>query len=69
MGEKKTIGVTVDPVTLEEAKKILQSMGLTVSSAVDVFLKAVVRENGIPFSLTCNERTSYAVVDLKEDQK
>ena len=41
-----------------KARPILEELGLNVSSAVNVFLRAVVRCNGLPFDMTLGRSTA-----------
>ncbi|UTY32178.1 type II toxin-antitoxin system RelB/DinJ family antitoxin [Treponema putidum] len=36
-------------------EKICNSMGLNVSAAINVFVKATIRENGMPFTMKASE--------------
>jgi DNA-damage-inducible protein J len=42
----------IDPVLKKEAMSILKDLGLSLSGAVTIFLKAVVREQGLPFRMS-----------------
>jgi len=46
-----TIQVRIDPKTKKAAKKILDKVGLDMSSAIKVYLKQIILTEGIPFSL------------------
>lgn len=46
------ISVNVDSETKEKAIKIFNDLGLNMSTAINIFLKAVIKENGIPFAIT-----------------
>lgn len=52
----KTIHIRVDSEVKENAEEILNSLGLTLSGAVNVFLRKIIQENGIPFSLKSNSK-------------
>ena len=55
------INIRVDENLKKETETIFGELGLTMSSAMTIFLKAVVRNNGIPFSLEIpNEDTLKA---------
>ena len=43
--------VHIEPEVKREAASILDELGLSMSSAVNIFLKAVIREQGIPFEV------------------
>jgi len=46
-----TIQVRVDDKTKQKSSKILEALGLDVSSAVKVYLKQIIATKGIPFPL------------------
>ena len=46
-----TTTIRIDEDVKRKAKPILEELGLNISSATNVFLKAVVRCNGLPFDL------------------
>ena len=43
--------VKLDPELKEEFAEICENLGMSMSTAFTIFVKAVVRTNGIPFSL------------------
>lgn len=45
------INIRVDEGLKKESDKIFSELGIGMTSAITIFLKAVVRNNGIPFSL------------------
>lgn len=45
------INVNVDSEIKKEATDILSSLGLSMSSAINIFLTQVVNHNGIPFEI------------------
>lgn len=62
--------LTLDKETREEAQKLFNEMGLSFSAAIDIYLKAVIREQGIPFPIMAKPMKSgyvYGVVGLSDD--
>ncbi|OGG64449.1 hypothetical protein A3C18_04080 [Candidatus Kaiserbacteria bacterium RIFCSPHIGHO2_02_FULL_54_11b] len=47
-----TLNVRVEKKTKREARKALADIGLDMSSAVNIFLKQVIVEQGLPFTPT-----------------
>lgn len=47
-----TTTMRLDPQLKHEANKVLEPLGLSMTGAVTIFLKAVVREQGMPFNIT-----------------
>lgn len=63
--ENKTsaINIQVDSVVKKEATLVLTDLGLSMSSAINLFLKQVVKRNGIPFEIT-NAPTNKKILDV-----
>ncbi len=53
-----TLTIRIDKEDKEKAEKILKKLGLTLSAAINIFIKAIIRNNGIPFALT-NDTFDY----------
>ena len=45
------ISIRIDAETKERANELFNKLGLTMTTAVNIFLKTAIRENGIPFEL------------------
>lgn len=43
--------IRIDPEVKREAVAVLDELGLSMSGAVNVFLRAVIREGGMPFDV------------------
>lgn len=56
MGEQAAITVRVEREIKEEAVKVFKSVGLNLNAGVEVYLRAVVREQRIPFELAVNRQ-------------
>lgn len=48
--------VRIEPKVKKEATVILDELGLSMSGAVNAFLKALVREGGMPFEMKVGDR-------------
>lgn len=55
MANTPTTTMRLDPELKDEAMEIFESLGLNMTSAVTIFLKAVVREQGLPFDMKMNQ--------------
>jgi DNA-damage-inducible protein J len=56
----------IDPKTKEDAAEVIESMGLTVSDAIRLFLTRVASEGAIPFELRVpNAKTIAAIAELE----
>lgn len=51
MANTPTTTMRLDPKVKDEALKVLEPLGLNLTSAVNIFLKAVIREKGLPFEV------------------
>lgn len=49
---KTVVTASVDMSTKQRAEKIFESVGLDMSTAINIYLKKVVAVNGIPFPIT-----------------
>ncbi len=66
MATKKT-SLTLDEDVRQQAQEVLDQLGLSFSGAVELFLRAVIREKGLPFALTTRPMESgyvYALVKM-----
>ncbi len=48
---KVSTNITIDADTKKKAQELLSDLGLDLSTAINIFLKQMVRENAIPFSI------------------
>lgn len=47
-----SMNLRVDPMVKSNAEEVLSQLGLSMSTAVDLFLRQVVRTGSIPFQIT-----------------
>ena len=52
---KISTNIRIDMQTKEEATAILENLGFTVSGAVNIFLRQVVLNKGLPFEITLRD--------------
>lgn len=55
MVKSSTITLRVDKELKEDADKVLKSLGITISTAFDMYLQQIVLTNSIPFELKLPE--------------
>lgn len=48
--------IRIEPVVKREASAILDELGLPMSTAMNMFLRAVIREGGMPFDMKVTRR-------------
>ena len=63
--ESKTsaINIQIDSNVKKEATMVLTDLGLSMSSAINLFLKQVIKKNGIPFEIT-NVAPNKKILDV-----
>lgn len=66
---KKRIQVQVDSSLAKEGDAVLERLGLTPTTAIVMFYKRLVAEDGLPFStkLTEREKNELAIQQMTED--
>lgn len=47
-----TTTMRIDPELKDQANKVLGELGLSLSGAITIFLKAVMREQGLPIDMS-----------------
>lgn len=45
------LNIRTDKVIKDQAEEIFRELGLNMTSAINIFLRTTIRENGIPFDL------------------
>lgn len=67
MSLNATVKARVDENVKLEVSQILHDIGLNTSQAINIFLKRVIAEKGIPFELKIpNEKTIQAMQEAKD---
>ena len=64
-----TITVRVDKETKDNANRVFKEVGLDMSTAVNIFLKQVIRSNGIPFNVSANTPNQTTLNAIREAEK
>lgn len=62
------INVNVDSNLKSEANKVLNDLGLNMSTAINIYLTQIVKKNGIPFEIT-NPKPSAMLLEALEEIK
>lgn len=63
--DKVIITVRIDENLKNDAQKLFNDIGISMSSAINVFLKQCVKEGKIPFELAGKPKTSNAGRKIK----
>lgn len=67
--ENASINVRVDAELKQQAESLFSDLGLTMSSAITMFLKSAVGHDGIPFEVKRCSPNPSTVAALKEHDK
>ena len=73
--ESTNLNIRTDKAVKIAAEKIFEELGMNMTTAVNIFLRQTIRENGIPFELKLsvpNETTAAAIEEgrrIARDQK
>lgn len=62
--ETANLNIRTDKEVKQAAEKLFEALGLNMTTAVNMFLRQAIRENGIPFELklhTPNQITASAI--------
>lgn len=63
------LNIRTDSEIKSAAEKIFEELGLSMSSAVNIFLRQTIREKGIPFALTLNVPNAETVEAIEEGRR
>lgn len=66
MAKTTNLYVRIEPELKEQAELILGQLGIPLSNAVNIFLKQVVMQRGIPFDVKLPATEPIALSDLTE---
>ena len=71
MKKGSNIIVRVDSQLKQQAEILFQEMGMNMSMAINIFLKQVVKDQGIPFTITNkpNRQTQKAIKNSQNKKK
>lgn len=64
--ESTNLNIRIDKEVKLQAEKIFDALGLNMTTAVNIFLRQAIRENGIPFEVKLNvpnETTAAAIAE------
>ena len=71
-GTISNMNIQMDEDVKEQAQRIFSQLGMDMTTAVNVFLRQVIRNNRLPFELrldTPNEETLAAIREVQEMKK
>ena len=63
------LNIRTDKEVKEAAEQIFNELGLSMTTAVNIFLRQTIRSNGIPFELKLNTPNDVTMVAVEEGRK
>ena len=63
------LNIRTDKEIKEKADMIFSELGLNMTTAINMFLRTTVRENGIPFSLKLNVPNEVTIAAIEEGRR
>lgn len=67
--ESTNLNIRTDKEVKLAAEKIFEELGLNMTTAVNMFLRQTIRENGIPFELKLNVPNDTTLAAIEEGRK
>lgn len=68
MQKTASVNTRVDPALKEQAEAVLNELGMSMATAMNLFLKQIVIHNGIPFELKVPKAKPVAYGTLTDDE-
>lgn len=63
------LNIRIDKDVKDKSDAIFSELGLTMTSAINIFLRTAIREHGIPFSLKLEEPNETTIAAIEEGKK
>lgn len=67
--ESTNLNIRTDKEVKIAAERIFEELGLNMTTAVNIFLRQTIRENGIPFELKLNVPNDVTAAAIEEGKK
>ncbi len=68
MAKSATLNIRTDPAIKRQAERIYQSFGITLSDAVNIFLRKSIMEGGLPFDMRTSEPSAETLAAMRETE-
>lgn len=63
------LNIRTDKAVKEAAESIFAELGMNMTTAINIFLRQTIRENGIPFSLKLNTPNEITMAAIAEGRR
>lgn len=67
--EYTNLNIRTSKETKAAAEKIFAELGISTSTAFNIFLKAVIRENGLPFDMHVERPNAETIAAIEEGRR
>lgn len=69
MVKSTNLNIRIDKAVKDQAELVFNELGMNMTTAVNIFLKTAIRENGIPFELTLNVPNAETKAAIEEGKR
>lgn len=69
MSAMTNLNIRMDKEVKEQSEKIFSELGITMTSAINIFLRTTIRENGIPFALKLDVPNAETAAAIDEGRR
>ena len=66
---KVSTNITIDADVKKQAQELFADLGLDLSTAINIYLRAVIRENGLPFDMRVEKPNAETIAAIKEGRR
>ena len=66
MAKTSSMHIRVEPEVKEEVEKILNTLGMTATEAINIYLKQIILNSGIPFEIKMPQFSDEMLKAVKE---
>lgn len=63
------LNIRTDKAVKDQAERIYKELGLTMTTAINLFLRATIRENGIPFEMKLEKPDETTIAAIEEGRR
>jgi DNA-damage-inducible protein J len=67
--ETTNLNIRTDKEIKNAAERIFEELGISMTTAINIFLRQTIRENGIPFELKLNVPNAVTAEAIEEGRK
>jgi DNA-damage-inducible protein J len=68
MAKTSSVFARVEPDVKKQAEMVLDKLGISMSNAINIFLRQVIQQNGLPFDVKVLENKPLAYGNLTTEQ-